>query len=249
VPAVAALGAVAAAPHIYGLAVSTTPAGHNAGSDPAGAARVSPAGSARLTPGASSASPDSLTARQLSAARAAATVLSRKLSPPARHAGRPASASTAGARQHRPATHQAVARPACSAGASGLLPENYATIFSFLTGHGYTPAAAAGIEGNIYQESKGDPESAGSGGGGLIGWTPLPPGFVTGNAAADLRTQLNALLTFDEQQAQYIPALNAAASPAQAAAIYMNDFERPGFPQAGNREAAAEAVAAACGHR
>ena len=47
--------------------------------------------------------------------------------------------------------------------------------------------AAAGIAGNIYQESKGNPESVGSGGGGLIGWTPLPSGFVTGNVQADLQ--------------------------------------------------------------
>jgi len=248
VPAVAALGAVAAAPHLYELAAaSATPASHDAGSDPAGAAQFGQAHSIVSRPGARLVGPDSLTARELNAARTAATVLSRKLSPAARHAGRPAGASRVAARHQRPAPHQAAAQPACSASASGLLPENYATIFTFLTGHGYSPMAAAGIAGNIYQESKGDPESAGSGGGGLIGWTPLPAGFVTGNVAADLQTQLNALLAFNQQWAQYIPALNAATSPAEAADIYMNDFERPGLPQAGNREAAAEAVAAACG--
>jgi hypothetical protein len=132
-------------------------------------------------------------------------------------------------------------------GTAGMLPENYAAIVAFLTAHGYTGLAAAGIAGNIYQESKGDPESAGSGGGGLIGWTPLPAGFVTGNPAADLQTQLEALLTFNQQWAQFIPALNAATSATQAADIYMDDFERPGLPEAGNREAAADAVAAACG--
>jgi hypothetical protein len=93
----------------------------------------------------------------------------------------------------------------------------------------------------------GNPESAGSGGGGLIGWTPLPSGFVTGNPSADLQTQLNALLTYNQQWSQFIPALNAATSATQAADIFMNDFERPGIPAAGNREAAAQAVAAACG--
>ena len=67
-------------------------------------------------------------------------------------------------------------------------------IVSFLLAHGYSHNAAAGIAGNIYQESKGNPESVGMGGGGLIGWTPLPAGFVTGNASADLQTQLAALL-------------------------------------------------------
>jgi len=134
----------------------------------------------------------------------------------------------------------------CS-GTSGMLPANYAAIVSFLTAHGYTGIAAAGIAGNMYQESKGNPESVGSGGGGLIGWTPLPAGFVTGNVAADLQTQLEAVLTFNQQWSAYIPALNAATTAAAAADIYMDDFERPGIPAAGNREAAATAVAQACG--
>ncbi|HZC61881.1 MAG TPA: phage tail tip lysozyme [Streptosporangiaceae bacterium] len=135
----------------------------------------------------------------------------------------------------------------CSASASGPLPANYAAIMSFLTSHGYTGNAAAGMAGNIYQESGGNPESEGDGGGGLIGWTPLPGGYVTGNPAADLRTQLTAILAFNKIWSQYIPALNAACSPAAAAGIYVTDFERAGVPAAGTREAAAEAVAAACG--
>jgi hypothetical protein len=128
-----------------------------------------------------------------------------------------------------------------------MVPANYAEIVKFLTTHGYTGIAAAGIAGNIWRESGGNPESAGSGGGGLVGWTPLPAGFVTGNPAADLQTQLNALLTYNQGWAQFIPALNAATSPAEAALIYMEDFERPGIPAASDRQAAAEAVAAACG--
>ncbi|MGO8961981.1 MAG: phage tail tip lysozyme [Streptosporangiaceae bacterium] len=127
------------------------------------------------------------------------------------------------------------------------LPQNYATIVSFLTTHGYTSMAAVGVAGNIYQESKGNPESVGTGGGGLIGWTPLPVGLVTGNPAADLQTQLAALLTYNQQWAQYIPALDAATNPTQAADIYMDYFERPGIPAAYNRETAANAVAQACG--
>jgi tail lysozyme len=132
-------------------------------------------------------------------------------------------------------------------GGGGPLPLNYAAIVEFLTSHGYTGNAAAGIAGNIYQESGGNPESVGSGGGGLIGWTPLPGGFVTGDVAADLHTQLEAILTFNQQWAQYLPALNGAGSPAEAADIYVTDFERAGIPAAANREAAASAVAAACG--
>jgi hypothetical protein len=136
--------------------------------------------------------------------------------------------------------------PACS-GSSAFLPANYATIVDFLVAHGYSGNAAAGIAGNIFQESKGNPESVGSGGGGLIGWTPLPPGFVTGNPEADLQTQLNQLLVYNQGWHQFVPALNAASSPAAAAEIYMLDFERPLLNIATNRVASAEAVAAACG--
>ena len=128
-----------------------------------------------------------------------------------------------------------------------MLPVNYGFIVRYLTAHGYTAMAATGIAGNIYQESMGNPESVGTGGGGLIGWTPLPAGFVTGNPVADLQTQLAALLTYNQQWAQYIPTLNAAASPTAAAYIYMTYFERPGIPAAYNREGAAFAVAQACG--
>ena len=129
---------------------------------------------------------------------------------------------------------------------SYLLPANVTAIVSFLLANGYSGNAAAGIAGNIYQESKGDPESIGMGGGGLIGWTPLPSGFVTGNTAADLQTQLSALLTYNQGWSGYIPELNSAASPADAAYIYVTDFERAGIPAASTREASAEAVAAAC---
>ena len=150
---------------------------------------------------------------------------------------------------HRAARHTAAARPAACTGTStgGLLPANYAAIVIYLATHGYTPVGATGIAGNIYQESRGNPESVGTGGGGLIGWTPLPAGFVTGNPAADLQTQLAALLTYNQQWAAYIPALNAAKTPAAAAYIYMTYFERPGIPAAANREGAAAAVAQACG--
>ncbi|HYK30287.1 MAG TPA: phage tail tip lysozyme, partial [Streptosporangiaceae bacterium] len=78
---------------------------------------------------------------------------------------------------HARKVHVRRPRPIC-AGRSGMLPANFGKIVAFLTAHGYTKMAAAGIAGNIYQESKGNPESVGTGGGGLIGWTPLPAGFV-----------------------------------------------------------------------
>src|SRR5258708_3030439 len=74
----------------------------------------------------------------------------------------------------RPKPSRAAARGGTRAGhcsgSSGMLPANYATIVSFLTTHGYTRLAAAGIAGHIYQESTENPDSVGSGGGGLIGF-------------------------------------------------------------------------------
>lgn len=176
--------------------------------------------------------------------------------PMASPGGADRSARTAAAPSASPAPSPSVARspapppPACAGNGTagtGMLPFNYATIVDFLVAHGYTRMGAVGIAGNIYQESRGNPESVGTGGGGLIGWTPLPAGFVTGNPGADLETQLTALLSYNQQWAQYIPVLDAATSPAGAADIYMSYFERPGIPAASNREGAAIAVAQACG--
>jgi hypothetical protein len=146
------------------------------------------------------------------------------------------------------ATPRAVLTAAFSCSANGgMLPANVTAIVNFLIGHGYSHNAAAGIAGNMYQESKGNPESVGMGGGGLIGFTPLPAGYVTGNPATDLQTQLQAVLSYNQIWASYLPQLNAAATPAAAAAIYVTDFERAGIPAASTREASAQAVASACG--
>ena len=48
----------------------------------------------------------------------------------------------------------------CSGASGPMLPENYPAIMGFLTEHGYTGVAAAGIAGNMYQESGGNPEAA-----------------------------------------------------------------------------------------
>jgi hypothetical protein len=153
-------------------------------------------------------------------------------------------AKTASAKP-KPASKPKVTSISC-ASASGPLPANVSAIVTFLVHHGYSDNAAAGIAGNIYQESKGNPEAVGTGGGGLIGFTPLPGGYETGNVGADLRTQLKAVLSFNQQWSSYLPELNAASSPAAAAQVYVDDFERAGIPAASTRKASAEAVASAC---
>ncbi|MDR0344819.1 MAG: phage tail-type lysozyme domain-containing protein [Nocardiopsaceae bacterium] len=237
-PAVAVLGALATASPVHNLW---------SGADPSAGRRVPPA--AHLASQAAS----TLT----TSARLARTGLDQPRHAQPAVADRPAR-DKQDSQQSRPARHRSQpgrsgqpaggGTPHCSgSGAGGPLPANYATIVSFLMAHGYTGNAAAGIAGNIYQESMGNPESVGSGGGGLIGWTPLPGGLVTGNEAADLQAQLKAILDFNQQWSQYLPALNGAGSPAAAADIYVTDFERAGIPATSNREAAASAVAAACG--
>jgi hypothetical protein len=250
-PAVAVVGALAATPQVRHL-VSPAPAasaGHAAmaAADGAGQALSAAIGDA------SSARRESYFAQRAKTASGhghGPAAPARKRAP---HVASSAPASPAVSASPQPTAPTASSAPAsggqgtpnCS-GSGGMLPQNYAQIVDFLVAHGYTDNAAAGIAGNMYQESGGNPESEGDGGGGLIGWTPLPAGYVTGNPSADLQTQLAAVLTFNSQWSQYLPALNAAASPAAAADIYVTDFERAGIPAASNREAAADAVAAAC---
>jgi hypothetical protein len=187
-------------------------------------------------------------AKHTAATHAAATHTATATAAPATHTATATPASTPATKAATPAasaTQATAATLSCNGG--GLLPANVTTIVSFLLANGYSHNAAAGIAGNIYQESKGNPESIGMGGGGLIGWTPLPSGFVTGNSSADLQTQLGALLTYNQGWSGYLPELNAASSPASAAYIYVTDFERAGIPAASTREQAATDVAAACG--
>jgi hypothetical protein len=186
----------------------------------------------------------------VAASRLALTAVARNASV-LQAAAQRAAASRAAARKAAAAVAskqaaRAAAPLACDT-SQGMLPANVTAIVSFLLAHGYSRNAVAGMAGNIYRESMGDPESVGTGGGGLIGWTPLPSGFVTGSPAADLQTQLAAILTYNQGWAQYIPVLNAASTPAAAADIYVTDFERAGIPAAGQREASAVAVASACG--
>ncbi|HEY1616995.1 MAG TPA: phage tail tip lysozyme [Streptosporangiaceae bacterium] len=236
-PAVAVLGALAAAPQFLGHADASTTHGHQAVAAALYPDRVGGVGSA--------VSPEwykTTTYRP-----------QRKVALHGRHATA-ASPGTAGLgvphhpvhyAKHRAPQPTAPVADTCTPhqGAAGSLPENYAQIVDYLGGHGYTGLAAAGIAGNIYQESGGDPES----GGGLIGWTPLPAGYVTGDPTADLATQLAGILSFNQVWAQYIPELNDATSAAAAADVYMTYFERPSAPAQSRREAAATAVAAACG--
>ena len=264
VPAAAVAAAVAAGTAAYSLSsggqpqaaqfnASTSVLGKTAAATP-GAGQANGAGSSLIKVAQATA----VDANHAAAARAAAKPTpshTRAATPSAsspsatRAAATPsARATTQAATPSATATSKAVTAATLSCNLNySMLPQNVTAIVSFLLANGYTHNAAAGIAGNIYQESKGNPESVGMGGGGLIGWTPLQSGMVTGNPTADLQTQLSALLTYNKIWSSYIPALNAASSPSSAAYIYVTDFERAGIPAASTREASANNVASACG--
>lgn len=151
----------------------------------------------------------------------------------------------------RPVTHSASpsAVPLTTAcrptGSGGLLPQNYAAIVDFLVANGYTDNAAAGIAGNIYRESLGNPSAVGTGGGGLIGFTPFVPG--QDGYLGNLMSQLEAVLRYNNQYGGAADVNAHAGTPAGAAYYYMLQYERPGIPAAGIREQSAADVAAACG--
>lgn len=101
----------------------------------------------------------------------------------------------------------------------------------YLVEHGYSKAAAAGIAACIAGESLGSPEANGTGGWGLIGWTPQYPGeyqnlYPTGHAAADYAKQLPAILTYNSKNGN-VAALNSISDPVQAAKYFSQTFERP----------------------
>ena len=100
--------------------------------------------------------------------------------------------------------------------------------------NGYSIAAAAGVASCVDGESGANPESEGDGGGGLIGWTPLgsaqPDGnIITGDAAADMMTQLADILYYnaDEIGQSKVAELDSQTDPVAAADFYSQNFEKP----------------------
>jgi Phage tail lysozyme len=107
-------------------------------------------------------------------------------------------------------------------------------IGQYLAEHGYSKAAAAGVVGCVAGESAGNPESVGSGGGGLIGWTPISsaapnPNIITGNPAQDMMTQLSDLLYYNSTEIgqSLVNQLNAISDPVSAADFFSANFEKP----------------------
>ena len=121
----------------------------------------------------------------------------------------------------------------------------------FLVANGYTPAAAAGIVSCIDGESGGNPESVGSGGGGLIGWTPISSAspnanIITGNPVTDMMTQLQDVLSYNNANGN-VAALNAQTDPVAAADFYSQNFERPAVTNSDVVASVAQQIYAALG--
>jgi len=107
-------------------------------------------------------------------------------------------------------------------------------IGQYLVDNGYSAAAAAGVASCVDGESGANPESEGSGGGGLIGWTPLgsaepDANIITGDVSVDMMTQLADILYYnaDEIGQSAVAGLNSQTDPVAAADFYSQNFEKP----------------------
>jgi LysM repeat protein len=126
---------------------------------------------------------------------------------------------------------------------------NLLAIGQFLVANGYSKAAAAGVASCVDGESTGNPESEGSGGGGLIGWTPLGsaapnPNIITGNVAQDMMTQLSDLLFYNSNEIGQaaVTELNSISDPVAAADFFSQNFERPAVTDSDVRPSVAEQI-------
>lgn len=129
---------------------------------------------------------------------------------------------------------------------------NYEVIASWLMDHGFSRAAAAGIVGTIAGESGGNPESVGSGGGGLIGWTPISSAYphkpiVTGHPKKDLDMQLIDLVAYVKRNGS-ISDMNKFKDPVQAARHFSAKYERPAVTYSDVRESVARDMYAFLAH-
>jgi hypothetical protein len=122
-------------------------------------------------------------------------------------------------------------------------------VAQYLVEHGYSKVGAAGVVGCIAGESAGNPESVGSGGGGLIGWTPISsaapnPNIITGNPAQDMMTQLADLLYYNgtEIGQSYVSQLNSQANAVAAADFYSANFEKPAVTYSDVRPSTADQI-------
>ncbi len=128
------------------------------------------------------------------------------------------------------------------------VPSNAKLIYSLLTAAGLSANAAAGILGNIEQESGGDTQ-AGSypGSYGLIQWTPANQSTYTVPNNSSVATQVGYILKYIAANGSISDINKNATSPSAAALYFSNNYERPLASAANNpnREQSAVEVAQA----
>jgi len=109
---------------------------------------------------------------------------------------------------------------------------------------GLSTDAAAGVAGNIYQESGGNPSAPSGAGGGLFGELISNGGSAGGGTMA---AQLAALKAYIAKNGSVADINSHASSPTAAAEYFMTQYERPNVSQENepNRVAAALYVAQA----
>ena len=133
---------------------------------------------------------------------------------------------------------------------SDIADGNYLlAVGQYLVDNGYSKAAAAGVVSCVDGESGGNPESVGSGGGGLIGWTPLGSAapnvnIITGNAGLDMLTQLADLQYYNSNEIgqSRVDELDSQSDPVAAADFYSQNFEKPAVTDSDVRSSVAEQV-------
>ena len=254
----AAYGLIAASGHPQAAQLSSDlalPAGHSSGVggvDSAASGMIRAARAAGSAVATATAKPQASRATKAAAKPAAApsyspaSVAIAEPAPPAAAANASPSASPT-------ATSQG-SKPSSSGGSAAVQSDiangNYTlAIGQYLVDHGYSAAAAAGVASCVDGESGANPESEGSGGGGLIGWTPLgsaqpDANIITGNVSADMMTQLADILYYnaDEIGQSAVDGLNSQTDPVAAADFYSQNFEKPAVTDSDVRSSVAEQV-------
>jgi Phage tail lysozyme len=121
---------------------------------------------------------------------------------------------------------------------------NAEVIYKGLLAMGLSTNAAAGVAGNIYQESGGNPSSSSGAGGGLFG-EEIQNGGTTGGGS--MTEQLAALAKYIAANGSIADVNSHASSPTAAAIYFMQRYEKPNvaLENEANRVAAATYVAAA----
>lgn len=134
--------------------------------------------------------------------------------------------------------------PGLSGGSGAVMSQ----IWNVMRSAGGNKNAGSGVIGNAYAESNLDPTADdGSGNGGLYGFTTSPVSksdmmsWITSQGSPwwDPGMQTSFMLGHGEPTGKsLIPGMNALG-PADAASLFMNEWERPGIPREGVRRSAA----------